>query len=43
MSRENHKNFQNPETPDFTYVSALYLWVRLWGGWNEGKTITGIL
>lgn len=41
MSRENHKIFQNPETLDFTGFSALQLWVQLWGGCNEGKTITG--
>jgi len=43
MSRENHKIFQNPETLDFTGVSALQLWVQLWGGCNERKTIRGYL
>jgi hypothetical protein len=43
MSRENHKFFQNPETLDFTGFSALHLWVQLWGGCNEDKTIMGVL
>lgn len=41
MSRENHKIFQNLKTLDFTGFSALKLWVQLWGGCSEGKTIMG--
>lgn len=41
MSRENHKIFQNPESAYFTGFVALQLWVQLWGGCNERKTITG--
>lgn len=43
MSRENHKFFQNLKSAYFTYVSALQLWVQLWGGCNDSKTITDIL
>ena len=41
MSRENHKIIQNLKSAYFTGFSALQLWVQLWGGCNERKTITG--
>ena len=43
MSRENHKIFQNLKSAYFTGFSGLQLWVQLWGGCNEGKTIRGVL
>ena len=43
MSRENHKFFQNLKSAYFTGFSGFQLWVQLWDGCNDSKTITDIL